>query len=155
MSVKVGQKNPSRGSPIGITWLAEWWQTVIARDDFFPSLSNTNNGSFFLFAIICQNFLNTLKRDMTWNFARKRIHHLCEYRMKTPSLAIILCHHSARLVMPKGDHRDGFVYPTRTRMIDFLHRHTIFRIHTLVRLILIPSEKGKCIDKKHTGSLVT
>ena len=31
----VRKKIPSRGSPIGITRLAEWWQWVIARDGFF------------------------------------------------------------------------------------------------------------------------
>ena len=34
------EKNPSRGSPFGITRLAEWWQTVIPRDGFFyPTLT--------------------------------------------------------------------------------------------------------------------
>ena len=35
MRVRMGSKNPSRGAPIGITRLTEWWQTVIARDRYF------------------------------------------------------------------------------------------------------------------------
>ena len=38
---------------------------------------------------------------------------------KNPSLGITICHHSASLVMPNGDPRDGFFYPTLTLMIDF------------------------------------
>ena len=34
------------------------------------------------------------------------------------SLAITVCHHSASLVMPNGDPRDRFFYPTLTLMID-------------------------------------
>ena len=33
--VRVGYKNESRGSPIAITRLAEWWKTEIRRDVFF------------------------------------------------------------------------------------------------------------------------
>ena len=36
-----------------------------------------------------------------------------------PSLGITACHHSASLVMPNGDPRDAFFYPTLTLMIDF------------------------------------
>ena len=36
---------------------------------------------------------------------------------KNPSLEITICHHSAYLVMPNGDPRDGFFYPTLTLMI--------------------------------------
>ena len=41
-------------------------------------------------------------------------------RYKTPSLAITVWHHSASLVMPDSDHRDGFFYLDLplTRMID-------------------------------------
>ena len=31
---------------------------------------------------------------------------------KNPSLRITVCHHSASLVMPNGDLRDGFFYPS-------------------------------------------
>ena len=33
---------------------------------------------------------------------------------KNPTLAITVCHHTASLVMPIGDPRDGFFYPTLT-----------------------------------------
>ena len=50
---------------------------------------------------------------------KKRIHYSCEGRIeKNPSLGITVCHHSASLVMPNGDPRDGFFYPTLTLMID-------------------------------------
>ena len=35
------------------------------------------------------------------------------------SLGITACHHSASLVMPNGDPRDRFFYPTLILMIDF------------------------------------
>ena len=35
------------------------------------------------------------------------------------SLMITVCQHSASLVMPIGDPRDGFFYPTSTLMIDY------------------------------------
>ena len=38
--------------------------------------------------------------------------------MENPTLAITVCHHSASLVMPIGDPRDGFFYPTPTLMMD-------------------------------------
>ena len=34
------------------------------------------------------------------------------------SLGITVCHHSASLMMPNGDPREGFFYPTLTLMID-------------------------------------
>ena len=37
---------------------------------------------------------------------------------KNPSLGITVCHHSASLVMPNGDPRDGCFYPTLTLMMD-------------------------------------
>ena len=37
---------------------------------------------------------------------------------KNPSLGITICHHSASLVMPNDDPRDGFFYPTLTLRID-------------------------------------
>ena len=52
-----GKENPSRGSPFGITRLAEWWQTVIPRDGlFYPILpwimdyfsSSPLNTSFYI-----------------------------------------------------------------------------------------------------------
>ena len=48
----------------------------------------------------------------------KRIHYSCEGRIENKtSLGITVCHHSASLVMPNGDARDGFLYPTLTLMI--------------------------------------
>ena len=38
--------------------------------------------------------------------------------MENLSLAITNCHHSASLVMPIGDPRDRFFYPTLILMID-------------------------------------
>ena len=35
------------------------------------------------------------------------------------SLGITICHHSASLMMPNGDPRDGFFYLTLILMIDF------------------------------------
>ena len=40
---------------------------------------------------------------------------------KNPSLAITVCHHSASLMVPIGDPRDCFFYPTLTLMIDSPH----------------------------------
>ena len=37
---------------------------------------------------------------------------------ENPSLAVTVCHHPASLVMPMGDPRDGFLYPTLTLMMD-------------------------------------
>ena len=39
-------------------------------------------------------------------------------RKKYPSLAITDCHHSASLVMPISDPRDGIFYPTLTLMMN-------------------------------------
>ena len=41
---------------------------------------------------------------------------------KNPSLTISVCHPSASLVMPIGDPRDEFYYPTLTLMIQGSHR---------------------------------
>ena len=40
--------------------------------------------------------------------SKKKIHNLCNGKIENPSLGIIVCHHSARLVMPNSDPRDGF-----------------------------------------------
>ena len=58
------------------------------------------------------------KRKKKHWWARKRIHLSCGGRIENPSLGITVCHHSASLVMPKGDPRDEFSYPTLTLMID-------------------------------------
>ena len=68
---------------------------------------------------------------------RKKKHYSCEdgieksvtritewhHKAKNPSLAITVFHHSASPVMPIGDARDGFFYPTLTLMMDsYNHR---------------------------------
>ena len=50
---------------------------------------------------------------------------------KNPSLGITVCHHSASLVMPNGDPRDGFFYPTRTFMIDSYNHESDLPFSTL------------------------
>ena len=37
---------------------------------------------------------------------------------KNPSFGITVCPHSRSLMMPNGNPRDGFFYPTLTLMID-------------------------------------
>ena len=44
---------------------------------------------------------------------------------KNPSLGITVCHHSASLMMPNGDPRDRFFYPTLTLMIDSYSLHIV------------------------------
>ena len=40
MNVRVELKNPSRESLLGITRIAEWWQTVIPKEGlFYPTLT--------------------------------------------------------------------------------------------------------------------
>ena len=59
---------------------------------------------------------------------KKRIHYSCEGGIeKNRSLAITNCHHSTSLVMPIGDPRDGFFYPTFTLMIDSYIVHVNFQ----------------------------
>ena len=69
--------------------------------------------------------------------SKEKKHNLCEegieksvtritdwhHKAKNPSLAITVCHQSASLVMPIGDPRDGFFYPTLSLMLDtYNHR---------------------------------
>ena len=59
-----------------------------------------------------------IKCGILW-WARKRINYSCEGRIeKNTSLGITVCHHSANLMMPNGDPRDGLFYPTLTLLID-------------------------------------
>ena len=48
---------------------------------------------------------------------------------KNLSLVITVCHHSASLVMPNSDPRDGFFYPTLAGVIDsyITSQSTIFQ----------------------------
>ena len=43
---------------------------------------------------------------------------MCEGGIDNQSLGIIVCNHSASLVMPIGDPHDGFFYPNLTLMTD-------------------------------------
>ena len=57
------------------------------------------------------------------------------------SLAITVCHPSASLVMPFGDPRDGYFYPTLTLMMDsyiLVHqRNVIWDINEIQNKILL------------------
>ena len=46
--------------------------------------------------------------------------------IEKPSLGISVCHHSASLVMPKGDPPDGLFYPTLTLMMDSYNVASIY-----------------------------
>ena len=48
----------------------------------------------------------------------KKIHYLCEDVIENLTLMITVCPHSARLVIPIGDPRDKFFYPTLTLIMD-------------------------------------
>ena len=50
--------------------------------------------------------------------SKKRIHYSCEDGIEKSPLKMIVCHHSASLVIPIGDPQDGFFYLTLTFMID-------------------------------------
>ena len=43
---------------------------------------------------------------------------ICVRMRENPSLVITVCHHSASLVMPNGDPRDGYFYPILKLMMD-------------------------------------
>ena len=57
-------------------------------------------------------------------------HYSYEDGIENPSLAIAICRHSASLVMPIGDPRDGLFYPTLTLMVDSYYnpRHVYLQI---------------------------
>ena len=54
-------------------------------------------------------------QDFLGAFFKHKMRHVMVSK-KNP--AITVCHHSASLVMPNGDPRDRFFYPTLTLMID-------------------------------------
>ena len=59
---------------------------------------------------------------------------------KNSSLEITICHHSASLVMPIGDLREGFVYPTLTLMMNsyyLLYVHVQLYIFIIVAMLHI------------------
>ena len=51
-------------------------------------------------------------------FFQYKMRYLCEVKIENLSLVITVCHHYASLVMPIGDPRDTFFYPTLTLMMD-------------------------------------
>ena len=53
-------------------------------------------------------------------WARKRIHYLCEGEIEKPVPHFTVCHHSASLVMPNGDPRDGIFFPNLKLMMDYI-----------------------------------
>ena len=68
--------------------------------------------------------------------------------LKNLSLTITVCHHSASLVMPIGDPRDGFFYPTLTLMIDSYctsqHMRFWYKCADLPESLLLTYTKNGC-----------
>ena len=55
----------------------------------------------------------------------------------------MVCHHSASLMMPIGDPRDGFFYPTFILMIDsYIHRKHNGRAHAISQLTTSAISQG-------------
>ena len=69
--------------------------------------------------------------------ARKKIHYSCEGRKEKSIPQDHLCHHSASLVMPNGDPRDGFFYSTLTLMIVLYSNVDLFVTVPIVFGVLI------------------
>ena len=95
--------------------------TVGPQVGIFLSPLNTNDG--FYLSRISYAYLTWVA--MWDRFFRQQAYiGITQFRMrwyaskKNPSLVITVCHHSASLVMPIGDPRDGFFYPTLTLMMD-------------------------------------
>ena len=57
------QKNLSQGSPIGIMMLAEWWQSVIARDIFFYLILTWIKDFFSCLPLNTSFILEKLEKD--------------------------------------------------------------------------------------------
>ena len=67
-------KNQSRWSPVGITRLAEWWQTVIARDGSI--MVNGMDSYFFLTEasyISCFDLLSRVKARSVWLWVSNKV----------------------------------------------------------------------------------
>ena len=66
---------------------------------------------------------------------------------KNPSLVINVCHHSASLVMPIGDHRDRFFYPTLTPIKDpyALSNSILNRLYVHSSIAIILMEKRELV----------
>ena len=73
-----------------ITWHASWCQSAILGIDFFIPTSH----SWYILIFL-------------WGWDSKNL-----------SLGITACHHLANLVVPNGEPRDRFFYPTLTLMMD-------------------------------------
>ena len=78
--------------------LVVWWWDGKIRPSWSPFVITRQ-------AFLCQSvFLESISRVMVgW---------------ENPSLVITICQHSTSLVMPIGDLRDGFFYPTLTLLMD-------------------------------------
>ena len=72
-------------------------------------------------------------------------------RSKNPSVGITVCHHSASLVMPKGDPRDRFFNPTLTLMIDSYNHMGCLLFANIFPLFLDEDSGAK--DRKVTVDL--
>ena len=84
----------------------------------------------------------------------KRIHYLCEGGIENLSLVITTCHHSASLVMPIGDPRDGFFYPTLTFMRDsYVKIWETYCLHVCLILyqVYVCKILSSCFVMHHSG----
>ena len=74
---------------------------------------------------------------------RKIIHLSCEDGIEQSSLVNTVCHHSAGLVMPIGDPRDGVFYPSLALMMDsyFMEIQFINSKKSIVCFLLLINSK--------------
>ena len=72
---------------------------------------------FSVYRILWKLFSN--KKCVISGEQEKEIIPRVRMEQKNPSLVITVCHHSADLVMPNGDPRDGLFYPTLTLVIYY------------------------------------
>ena len=68
---------------------------------------------------ICKPFLQYKMRYLMGSKKNNPLF-VWEWNRKNPPLVITVWHHSASLVMPNDDHRDGILDPTLTLMIDLI-----------------------------------
>ena len=99
----------------------KWRHHVILQriQDFLEAFSY-----FFFFNIKC----GTL-----W-IARKITHYSCEDGIEKSVPCDHRLHHSASLVIPNGDPRDGFFYPTPTLMMYLIFLRASATVHWEIRL---------------------
>ena len=87
--------------------------------------SSTLAARRFVMSLLCYRDV-TLSHLSIFRIFWKSFSYFFQYKMrykvvskkKNPSLVNTVCHHSASLVMPIGDPRDGFFYPTLTLIMD-------------------------------------